>query len=34
MTDIESPFFLRTIPCPACGVKGNQPDFRTGMYPA
>ncbi len=32
MTDVKSPLYNRTVPCPACGAKIPQADIRTGMY--
>jgi len=32
MAETKSPFLLRTVPCPACGVKSGQTDFKTGMF--
>ena len=32
MAETKSPFLLRTVPCPACGVKSAQTDFKTGMF--
>jgi len=32
MAETKSPFLLRTVPCPVCGVKSNQTDFKTGMF--
>ncbi len=32
MTDIKSPLYNRTVPCPACGTKTSQAEFKAGMY--
>ena len=32
MSESKSPFLLRTVPCPACGVKSSQADFKSGMF--
>jgi hypothetical protein len=32
MAETKSPFLLRTVPCPACGVRSSQTDFKTGMF--
>ena len=32
MAETKSPFLLRAVPCPACGVKSSQADFKTGMF--
>ncbi len=32
MAEPKSAFYNRTTPCPACGIRITQPDFKTGMY--
>jgi hypothetical protein len=32
MTESVSPLYFRAVACPACGAKGNQADFKSGMY--